>query len=466
VQINELNELAPPELADHLRDIARQRRWQNNTIIVFADGEASSLRAHLPAALPTFVVIDGEEQMRIQEADSPTAATLNIMINQMSRSQLAPYETTKPVIGGQFFGRRSEINKVLQHPDTNYLFIGIRRIGKTSLLHEIERRMNLADPPQGKQVRRLYVDCTVLNSEDEFLRTLAYQLDPAEVKLLMRGAAESKRYQKMMFDRFASLHEGPVTFLIDELDRMLARIGNEWDLFDVLRSASIAGKARFIMAGFRRAMIASTNQKSPFFNLATVIRLGRLRRSDVKRMVVVPMERLRVTIQNQDGVVSRIYRETAGMPNYVQFYCKTLLEQLDEEERDVITEQDLGSIYEHREFRDFVLDTFMSNTESLERALVYALVAEGDGAPQQRSYSQRHMDAVLKKRRLHLRYEQLDRACRSLEVAGIFNQVGRDFEFAIPLFKRMIRQTRDVEFLFDKTREEIISKELLLSAKP
>ncbi len=184
-------------------------------------------------------------------------------------------------------------------------------------------------------------------------------------------------------------------------------------------------------------------------------------RPDVKGMVLGPMEKLHVTIQNPEGVVSRIYRETAGMPNYVQFYCKALLEQLDEDNRDRITEADLGSVYENREFRDFVLDTFISNTEPIERALVYALSAENDGRPGNSLSSQRDMDSYLKKRKVVLRYDQLDRACRNLEVAGVFNQVGRDFEFAVPLFQRMLRQTRDVNFLFDKTREELVAEKLL-----
>ncbi|MCP4626263.1 MAG: hypothetical protein GY850_22550, partial [bacterium] len=342
------------------------------------------------------------------------------------------------------------------------LFIGIRRIGKTSLLKEIQRRMDRIDPPAENQIRRLYIDCTVISSEQEFLRTLTYQLDPAELKLLMGRAAKSKRYQRMMFDRFASLHGQPITFLIDELDRLLAHIGNQRGLFDVLRAAAIAGKARFIMAGFRRAMEAATNQQSPFFNLAAEVRLGRLKLVDVKHMVLGPLERLRITIQNREGVVNRINRETAGLPNYVQFYCKTLLEHLDDEGRDTIIEDDLSSVYDNREFRDFVLDTFMSNTESLERALVYALAAEDRSPGKQQRFSQRMMDSLLKKRKLDLKYEYLDRACRSLEVAGVFNQVGRDFEFAVPLFQRMLHETRDVDFLFEKTREEILTAKLLI----
>jgi len=182
-------------------------------------------------------------------------------------------------------------------------------------------------------------------------------------------------------------------------------------------------------------------------------------------MVLAPLERLRIEVQDRDGVVNRVIRETAGLPNYIQFYCKTVLEQLDEQGRDVITEDDLDFIYENQEFRDFVLDAFMSNTELLERALVYALVANepvaGGNLLGQNHFSQRAMDELLKSRKLLLKYEQLDRACRNLEIAGVFNQVGKNFEFAVPLFQNMFRQTRDVDFLFEKTREEILAEKIV-----
>ena len=461
IKAADLKALSPPELTENVRDVVRERGWQNSTVLLFVDGRSDFLHTYLPSALPTFVIIGLEQQEQIQAADAPTAVTLDILLSQMSRSQLAPYEINKPVIGSRFFGRRMELNKILQHPDANYLFLGIRRVGKTSLLKELKQRMDRLDPPGADQIRRLYIDCTVINSEAEFLRTLAYHLDHSEMKMLLGRAAESTRYQKLMFDRFASLHGAPITFLIDELDRLLRKVGNQWDLFDVLRAASNAGKARFIMAGYRGAMRASTNQQSPFFNLAETINLGSLNRSEVRQMIVAPMERLRITIQNRENVINRINRETAGLPNYVQFYCKTLLEQLDEEGREVITEDDLQVVYENREFRNFVLDTFMSNTEAVERALVYALVAVDDHPVGQSVFSQRSMDDVLKTRKLILTYEQLDQACRNLAVAGVFNEVGRDFEFAAPLFQHMLRQTRDVEFLFDKTREEILGAKLL-----
>jgi AAA+ ATPase superfamily predicted ATPase len=450
-----LNDLTPSNLADHIRDVVRERRWQNNTILLLIDGNGDRLQPHLPTAMPVFVRINQDQQKAIQNADSPTAVTLDILLKQMPRSQLAPYETNKPVVGSQFFGRRQEKNKVLSHPQRNYLFLGVRRIGKTSLLKELQQEMNRLDPPEQDRIRRLYVNCIVISSEEEFWRALIYELDKSEIRLLSRGLAESSRSQRLLFDRFAAIHGGPITFFIDELDRLLEKLSDKKQLFDVLRAASIAGKARFIMAGYRRAMIASANQQSPFFNMAEVSNLRHLNRAEVRYMIVAPMERLRISIQNREEIVNRINRETAGLPNYVQFYCKTLLDQLDREGRDTITEDDLQLVYENLEFRNFVLNTFIYNTEPLERALVYSLIVEGGDRIRQDTFSEPNIDEVLKKHNLQVKYQQLDQACQNLAIAGVFNQVGRDYEFAVPLFQRILRLTKDVGFLLEKTLEEI-----------
>ena len=96
-------------------------------------------------------------------------------------------------------------------------------------------------------------------------------------------------------------------------------------------------------------------------------------------MIVGPMSRLRISFESQD-LVQRIIRETSGMPNYVQFYCQSLIEILDDENRREIKLSDVENIYEQAEFRNFVIDNFVSNSEPVEQALVYCLISEYQGA--------------------------------------------------------------------------------------
>jgi hypothetical protein len=461
VKAEDLHTLSPVELSQHLQDIARQKSWNNEKILVFIDGEAPLLREYLPKYLPAFILFNQADQQNITQANAPTVILLEILGRQVSRAALSPYEVHLPVAGNRFFGRQQEINKVLQHPQSSYLFLGIRRIGKTSLLMELQRLMDKLDPPGDGQRRRIYIDCSVITSEEEFFRALISEVDPSGMKFYMGRPEHSKRYQRTMFNQFVSIHGTPMTFLVDEIDRLLASLEDENSLFDVLRSAAASGKVRFIMAGFRRPMHLYGSETSAFYHFADKVRLGKMQRNDIKDMVVIPMESLGVSFKNREGVVSRILRETGGLPNYVQFYCQTLLEQLDETEKDEISEDDLGSVYENREFRDFVLEAFMTNTERVEQAMVYALISEDPEQLRHSSWSERAIDGVMKKRRLSLNLEQLERVCKNLEIGGVLNQVGKDYEFAVPLLQRTLCEARDVNFLFDKMREEILKEKLL-----
>lgn len=448
-------------LSEQLRDIVREKSWQNEAILVILDVDVPELKQILPHELPTFIVLDLSDQIRISQASSPTAETLNIILSQVSRSRLAPYEKHRPVMGAQFFGRRGEINKILNNPKENYLIIGIRRVGKTSLLKELERQMNKIDKPGNDQIRRLYVDCSVIESEEDFLRAITYHLDKSELKMLMRRTSQSMRQKSLMFERFYKLHGGMITFLIDEVDRMLVKLKDPDDFLNMLRAVSTAEYARFILAGFRLPMRDVFDQKKSLHHMVDTINLGKLKYDDVYKMVTQPMEKLRITFQNRESVVNRIHRETAGLPNYVQFYCSTLLSRLDTRKDNVLSEEDLAAVYEDREFRDFILETFMNNTEPVEKALVFAMILEGSNSVNQKTYSMRTINGFLKRHKLDLTLEQLDGTLQRLEVAGVIDQVGQDYEFSIPLLIKLLRSARNVEFMLEKLREQILAERLL-----
>ncbi|MCP5096220.1 MAG: ATP-binding protein [Chloroflexi bacterium] len=460
VKASDLEAYTAVDLANALREVVRKRYWQNSKIIVFVDGSIEGLKAHLTGQLPQFVLFNQEEQNRLATDADPYELALELLRQKMPRLHLAPYETSKPVTGGRFFGRQAEVNQVIENPDSSYLFVGIRRIGKTSLLKEIKRQLDLVDPTNKGQMRRVYIDCTVISSEEEFLRTLIFQLERSGLTLLAGHARDPQRYQKRILDHYNVLHGEPITFLLDEFDRLIAHMRSEWPLLQVLRTAVLEKKIRFVAAGFRRAMDAATDVNSPFFNLMTPVRLGRLPENAVKEMVLKPMHRLGVTVEDPETVVKRINQETAGLPNYIQFYCKTLLQHLQNCEQDVIQVSDLRVVHENIAFQNFVLNTFMSNTDSLERAIVYAIIAEGEAIAKQ-SFTEKHIQGILKKRKLSLPFESLDKASRNLEMAGVFNRVGADYEFAVPLFQHLLRQTRDVGFLFERTKEALQTENIL-----
>ena len=448
-------------LADEIRDAVRQQGWQNETILVLVEGRGDELRDRLSSSFTQFLVLGEQQQKEISSAPSPTRVMLDLLLPQMPRARLAPYQTTRPVTGNRFFGRESYLNKLIGHRNRNYVIIGIRRVGKTSLLQEVKRQLDLIDEPGPGQQRRLYIDCSVITSAEELYREIVLRLRKEELKRLLGRSTESQRFQAQMFEYLAGQNGGTITYLLDEIDKLLTHLGDDWSVFEVLRSVSAQdGAARFVIAGFREARRAVNDDRTPFYNFGERLVLDAMERMEVKRMVEFPMDQLRVKFQGRDEILQRIYRETAGMPNFVQYYCQTLLENLDRSNQDTLSVADLQSVYENRNFRDFVIKTFIRNTVPLERAIVFAMVGKNQMHTVE-SYSQQNIDDELSRRGLKIGFTQLEDACSNLVAAGILQQRGKQYSFSIPLFARMLEENFSVDFVLKKTRDELIAKKVI-----
>lgn len=443
------------QVREELHDLALRKRWPNGIKLVFTDLDGDALRQIFSPYRPNWVIFDAEQQQAIVNATSPTTATLDVLLAQLPRAQLAPYERSQPVYGSKFFGRSDEINRVMSHPSTNFLYMGIRTIGKTSFLKEIERRLGQSTIMASGKKAALFVDCITLKSENDFYREVIYKLGENETARLRREAEGNKLDRHRIFERFANMHGGQITYLIDEVDLLLEHIGYDSALWDVLRSASIAEVARFVIAGFRGALEASVNSISPFYNfVGQPRRLGALKQNDVYQMVVGPMQNLRISLQNPKDIVARIYAETAGLPSLVQYYCYTMLEHLDELGTSTLTEQDVEAVKEDTDFSNNVFDRFILNTEPLERMVFFVLVMESQrgGTGTKAKFDDKQIYGLLRKKKLNVDHWAVIRACQNLEIAGLLRQDSRYYGFGIPLLMEILNHRKNIGFLLEQER--------------
>jgi hypothetical protein len=165
------------------------------------------------------------------------------------------------------------------------------------------------------------------------------------------------------------------------------------------------------------------------------------------------MENLRVRIRNQDEVVSRIYEETAGHPNLIQYYCMILLRRLDQIGERVISPDNLIDVYADEGFTSHLLTSFMQNTENREKAMIYAILMSADkGVPKQ--FGLEEIDNTLRKGGILLDQKSIDEACNVLSLAGVIHRKGREYTFTSPVFTKVLQQTYDLNYLFRKVKEE------------
>lgn len=460
IKSEQLNRLSPEELVSNLHKSCLQGGWLNRVVLVFIDGTSPEIAEALKAWRFRFILLNEVVQQAMQNASSPKALLIAETLRWRSLQATSPYDVNKPVTGPAFFGQHDLIQKPLQNPHTSYLFVAAHRMGKTSLLKEIKRRLDEQDPPRRGHTRRVYIDCTVINREEDLLKMLVSRLEQSGFTLVSRLNTNPEQYQEGILGHYASLHGGTITFLLDEFDRLLPHINKSWAIIDQLKKSIAEKQVRLIAAGYRNAIRATLNKNSPFYNLLTPIWLEPLSQTAVEKLVLVPLTQLGITIEHPSQFAEAVREQTAGLPNLLQFYCRKLLAYLDETNKRTLSRSDLSTIYFDPSFRGVLLNTFMSNTDIVERALVYAMVvAEVNGV--ERANMVPTLSDLLLTQKLSLTTSQIKEACDNLRQAGIFRQEETRYTFAIPNFAALLREERDVQFLFERAREALQTDKIL-----
>jgi hypothetical protein len=447
VKRKDLDGIASQHLVQSLSDVARERGLNRQIVLALVDGNAYPLFRHKSGLGITLVLIGAEEQKNLLLSRRPSGELLDLISAQVPISYLSPYETRAPVTGSRFFGREQEIGRILANPDTNHAILGIRRIGKTSLLREVERL--LLEREAGARV--VYLECSDLLSTDDYIREVVRKLNPRELPRL--------HLQKYVFffpnflERMSKVVGSKIIFLLDEVDNLVIMQRGDWELFRMLRASSNKGACQYIMAGFREAMREQYMLDSPFYNFAQEVRLSEFSRQQARELIVIPMENLRVRFRNEEEVVNRIYEETAGHPNLIQYYCMILLRRLDQTAKREIGPDSLLDVYTDEGFTGHLLTSFMQNTENREKALVYAILISSEETGT-KGFGLEEIDTVLRKGGISLQQKAVDEACNVLTLAGVIHRKGREYFFTSPVFTKVLRQAYDLTYLFRKVKEE------------
>jgi len=271
-------------------------------------------------------------------------------------------------------------------------------------------------------------------------------LYPKEYNRLWRMGAGYSGYFPRFMQRMKKMHKGKIIFFLDEVDHLL-KLDREkgYELIKILRACFQEESCRFIFAGFREAQRELSERESPF-NFNTLLTLSNFTQGQAAELVGVPMNNLGVKFVSRDQVIRRIFKETAGHPNFVQHYCLALTRQLDGTGSREITPEHLTKLADDESFRTRVLDTFIFNTNDLEKAVAYAVADRSQ-------FSVEDVDRQMKRHRLFLEIRELEDACRKLESLGVVDQVSQAFRFSIPVLPQLLRERYGGEFLFAKANE-------------
>ncbi len=270
-----------------------------------------------------------------------------------------PYVVGRWVRGSNHYGRERLTEHLLQAPDSAIWLLGTRRMGKTSMLKQLEL---IGSTPESHFVP-LFWDMQGCESASELSDELFYALMDVADRFAPFGVdvkALSGQDALLILRTLARTlveHGKQLLLLVDEAEVLIAVARQDPSWAGRLRRAMQDSRVRTIMTSTK--LLAALNNlnsewaTSPFlfgFNLVNLTRLA-----DAAARALVRQLQGEQTVQAADGVVDDILIHTNGQPYLIQYLCQRLF-ATDEEGNGFlrpVSEEDLAT--------DHILTGFFQN---------------------------------------------------------------------------------------------------------
>lgn len=364
-------------------------------------------------------------------------ALVDLLARQLRVTRISPYQThggiTRP---GAFFGRESLLARVLNREPGNYLLVGGRQLGKTSLMKAIERRF----------VGHPRVHCVYLSLRDHRL-TLRLALE--------LGMAEDTGIDALVAELSARAAGRGLLLLIDETDLFLrAESAQGYPQLGALRALSEEGRCHFMLAGFWDLYEAVTlDFASPLRNFGEVIHVGSLEEEACRALATEPMARLGVHYASPD-LPRRLVAACGRRANLVALACQQLLSQLDRGQRVLDAAQVHAALVSEP-----VIDALAGWARlspdpiacRIDRIVVYQVAAAQLTGSGERGIALVDLLATFDAAGARVDPEQVRQALARLQLAYVIRREsdGLPFVFAVPVFATQF-QREEVQALLQR----------------
>jgi hypothetical protein len=380
------------------------------------------------------------------------------LVSYLGYEALSPYVPMQPAYGETFFGRTEALKDALPSRRAACVtIVGCRRIGKTSLLREVRKRM--ADT-FGDRLRAAEIYGSTFHDSLSVLKSIIEQLYvmQPDAHRLLNDPELDRRFPAAIHALTARTAKGEppleLVVFIDELDELLDMdAARDYALMRRLRAAFNGREhCRVMFAGFRRVMEESTRGESELFNFTKTIALEGLSPGETTEMIRQPLTVLGIPVS--DDLISMIHQETKGRPELIQIYCNAILRAAEETGRPP-SEAHLSLIVASSDaFRSRIYATFLSNATELEQLLCFLLLLRWQSSGlriEDFDFGLQEADTVLRSNNVNLDFTVVERLLYNLRLVSIVEQIQptHRYRFAVPALANYL-VSQDVRFLVKK----------------
>ncbi|MCA6119277.1 hypothetical protein J6524_31030 [Bradyrhizobium sp. WSM 1738] len=295
-----------------------------------------------------------------------------------------PYNEITPLPPEMFYGRAEQRREILARRGGSLVFGG-RRLGKSSLLRDVERK-------EHKPHEDVFVKCIDINDigqtneyASRFWQRLASELREAGVSV-QPGSISDDDVVDDIRKFLSGKSSRQIILMLDETDVfLLAEEENKYRNVVRLRQLLEGTEGRFkvVMAGLHNVQRTATTPNQSLGHLGTPICIGPFvdkDRNEGLRLVTEPLAALGFEFQSST-LPLRILSQTNYYPALVQLYCRELLNHLlktNKQDRGgppfVIVSEDLEAAYKNQTLSEEINKRFRLSLDLDDRYKLITLV--------------------------------------------------------------------------------------------
>ena len=367
-----------------------------------------------------WVAPQSRELTRLLLSPNPENTLAEILSGQLSLQQISPYRVGGGVSNESvFFGRRELIAQITNRDPANYLMVGGRQVGKSTLLKALERRY--ADTPQ--------IQCHYLTLSNEVLVPRLATL------LKLEKTSDPEALASQLDERIRQDGQHYI-FLIDEADRFIEHEkAQDYPILNVFRRLSEEGNCVFILAGFWQLyQHAVLDYQSPIRNFGELLSVGALEKPACIELVTEPMRSMNLLWDNQT-LVEQLVEACGQRANLIAIACQHIVRNLPPQQRN-ITADDMYKALHSDEIRRALTGWVVGVSEeeqTYERMVVYATIEQQD-------FSTAELLDMAQQQNLKLDTQQLEKTLSRLELAFILGRNEGRWFYRVPLFVDYIKE--------------------------
>jgi len=390
-------------------------------LIFCADGETQwDLNRRTADRRDRLIAPAPEVLTRLLLAPEPALVLARALAERIPRTELSPYQTGGGVQDPRmFFGRAGLLDHIVNRDPGNYLIVGGRQVGKSSLLQAVARALAGST--------RVQVHYCPLGGADlagplAAALGLAAGAGLADIESLLHRSGDAR----------------PRVLLIDESDAFVrADADRDYAVLKRLRGLSESGLAYFSFAGYWTLFERSAlDFHSPLKNFGELIQVEELEWEACLALVQRPLGWLGLSLAS-NALAERLVRDCGQRANLIAMACHQLVARVRPEQRE-IGAADLEAVLAGERLRDELLGNWRAlvadeTEQRLDRMVVYASV-DWDG------FGYGELAARLAEAGLAVDPERLERSLRRLRLAFVLGLQDGRYCYRVPLQQRLIRQ--------------------------